>query len=264
MPHLIVTRPVGQALRLGELLGARVPQFDLMYLPLLSIVPNIDQRDAKRLKEIVSSVDLAVFVSPNAIECTMRMLADAWPLAVPVAVVGGGSVEALQRHGIDVAHGYTVIAPADPQEWDSEGLWRQIQHYCQDWSGQRILFLKGVGGRAWLGEQFLKAGAELEAIQSYRRVPLDRQAPIWDHVKMINPATALCLMTSSEAVSHFDHVLKESHWGIGWHEQISLLCSHPRIEETAISLGFKKVEICLPGDDNLVQASQAWLAGRER
>ena len=69
MPTIVLTRPLGQSLRLGELLHRKFPMLEQIQLPLLSIVPNENPVDAKRLKELLLTTDLAVFVSPNAIEC---------------------------------------------------------------------------------------------------------------------------------------------------------------------------------------------------
>ena len=103
MAQIVLTRPLGQSMRLGELLSQQLPELKQIHLPLLSIVPNENPQDAKRLKDLLPSIQLAVFVSPNAIECTMRLLQADWPVTVPIAVVGGGSVEALERRGITLA-----------------------------------------------------------------------------------------------------------------------------------------------------------------
>ena len=139
MPYLVITRPLGQTMKLGEMLRTHLPQIDKIHLPLLSIIPNIDPVEAKRLRELLAIADLAIFVSPNAIECAMRLLDQAWPKNVPVGVVGGGSLEVLGRHGVTLAEGYQVIAPGDPDRWDSEGLWDELGKTATDWSGKNIL-----------------------------------------------------------------------------------------------------------------------------
>lgn len=261
MPCLVITRPLGQTMKLGEMLRARLPQIDQIHLPLLSIIPNIDPSEAKRFKELLKIADLAIFVSPNAIECAMRLLGEAWPKHVPVGVVGGGSLDVLGRHGVTAEEGYQVIAPGNPDRWDSEGLWDELGKTSRDWSGKDILFLKGVGGRPWLGEQFLHAGARIHTIQTYRRVPLDKDAPAWNPLKEVDPRNAACLMTSSEALRHFAKVIQAFSWGGAWFESAQIICSHPRISGAAFELGFKRVENCLPGDDNLIKASSKWYQG---
>ncbi|MFY8183211.1 MAG: uroporphyrinogen-III synthase, partial [Polynucleobacter sp.] len=113
---LVVTRPSGQASALTEALQAAIasivashPKQDwqapqIMALPLLTIVPKSDTKVAAAIRTAMQTADLAVFVSPNAIECTMRLLGDDWQSIaqrpIPIGVVGQSSYHALERHGI--------------------------------------------------------------------------------------------------------------------------------------------------------------------
>lgn len=259
MPNIILTRPLGQSFRLGELLHRKFPMFEQIQLPLLSIVPNENPADAKRLKDLLPSTDLAVFVSPNAVECSMRLLQSEWPKSIPVAVVGGGSLEALSNHGITAQHGYTIYAPSNPSEWDSEGLWKILNQAQSSWYGKNILFLKGIGGRAWLGEQFLLQGAEIHSLSTYKRVPLTEDSPAWIGLKKSIPRDSICLLTSSEAVRHFAQFLNEnSSWGMSWLNEAMMLCTHERIAQVCAELGFKNIDRCAPGDDALLVNIEQW------
>jgi uroporphyrinogen-III synthase len=228
-------------------------------LPLLSIVPNENPVDAKRLKELLPASDLAVFVSPNAVECSMRLLQSEWPKTIPIAVVGGGSLEALSHHGITVEAGYTIYAPSNPSEWDSEGLWKVLNQAQKSWAGKSILFLKGISGRAWLGEQFLLQGAEIHSVSTYKRVPLASDSPAWLGLKKALPSDSLCVLTSSEAVRHFAQFLKEnSSWAESWLNEAMMLCTHERIAQVCNELGFKNIDWCAPGDDQLLVKIHQW------
>ena len=260
MAQIVLTRPLGQSMRLGELLSQQLPELKQIQLPLLSIVPNENPQDAKRLQDLLPNIHLAVFVSPNAIECTMRLLKADWPTTVPIAVVGGGSVEALERRGITSENGYQIYYPQEPENWDSEGLWAELQKTSMSWAGKHILFLKGAGGRAWLSEQFLRSGAQIHHLETYRRVPLSKDAPVWQTLKNAEAKSSACLITSSEGLRHLADVLKDSlPWGQEWLNVATMICSHPRIAQTAEELGFKKVECCHAGDNQLVLASQRWV-----
>ena len=259
MPTIVLTRPLGQSLRLGELLHRKFPMLEQIQLPLLSIVPNENPVDAKRLKELLLTTDLAVFVSPNAIECSMRLLQEEWPKNIPVAVVGGGSLETLSHHGITAQHDYTIYSPSNPSEWDSEGLWKILNQSQASWAGKKILFLKGMGGRAWLGEQFLLQGAEIHSVLTYKRVPLADDSPAWLGLKKSIPSDSICLMTSSEAARHFAQFLKEnSSWAESWLNEAMMLCTHERIAQACAELGFKNIDCCAPGDDSLLVKIEQW------
>jgi uroporphyrinogen-III synthase len=65
MPNIVLTRPLGQSLRLGELLHRKFPMLEQIQLPLLSIVPNENPADAKRLKELLPSQRFGSFREPQ-------------------------------------------------------------------------------------------------------------------------------------------------------------------------------------------------------
>lgn len=264
MASIIITRPTGQALRLGEMLGQATQGVDLIYLPLLSIIPHESEQDRQTFKQKLSEVDLVIFVSPNAIECGLRLLDQPWPEGLPLAVVGGGSVDVLKRHGISASH-HTIYYPEDPQAWDSEGLWNVLQAHCANWRHQKILLVRGVGGREWLTEQMVQAGAHVYPLSTYKRVPLDFSATPWKALVGLDPNASACLVTSSEALVHL-HAYFESQGQTGgaWMVQLQLICTHPRIIEKAKQLGFKKIQESLAGDDNLVKACQAWLKTQQQ
>ena len=137
---IVITRPMGQARQLSEALQASLLKSGIgkeffpkiISLPLLTIVPKGDSGLAHEITEALQSADLAIFVSPNAIECTMRSLEKSWQgLAdrlIPIGVMGGSSMAALKNHGIGTESNPTpVILPQDNAHWDSEGLWLELQ-----------------------------------------------------------------------------------------------------------------------------------------
>ncbi|NBY00350.1 MAG: hypothetical protein EBQ83_09975, partial [Burkholderiaceae bacterium] len=81
-PTIIVTRPIGQAQQLIEQLqtalsatpNAIAQQTKVLALPLLKIIPKTDFQLQVDIPSAISQADLAIFVSPNAIECGMRLL----------------------------------------------------------------------------------------------------------------------------------------------------------------------------------------------
>lgn len=260
MPTIVLTRPVGQNHTLSYLLKEQLPQLNQIQLPLLAIVPNQDSAEEAKLKELVKSADLAIFVSPNAIECGMRLLNCDWPKNIPIAVIGGGSAEALQHRGITAEQGYQIYYPKNAENWDSEGLWAELNLSKIKWVGQEILFLKGSGGREWLGQQFLDQGAKTHQVMTYRRVPLSMEAPIWETLLQQIPSKTAFFLSSSEAARHLSEVLHQSPLSSqSWLDSVTVICSHERIARTAEELGFKQVECCLPGEVHMLAAAKHWL-----
>lgn len=273
---LVVTRPSGQASALTEALqtaiasmaashpepGWQAPQ--IIGLPLLTIVPKSDPQVAAAIRAAMQTADLAVFVSPNAIECTMRVLDDDWQSIaqrpIPIGVVGQSSYHALERHGIGAeTNAPTPIwMPGNPAQWDSEGLWDAIQNRFPSWAGRRVVVFRGDGGREWLADQLQSVGAQVEAIAVYSRIPLSESSPQWEKVLNANTDEALWILTSSEAVRHLGAVL-EQQGRQDYLSSASALCPHHNIARSANEIGFGAVLECHSGDAALVKAALTWL-----
>jgi len=278
---IIVTRPAGQARQLIELLTASLKNDELvkqgkqnlptiLSLPLLTIIPKENdisgsQVDslADHITTVLKDVDLAIFVSPNAIECTMRLLGRSWQdlskKIIPIGVMGGSSELALHHHGVGLEETPTrILIPENNEHWDSEGLWQKLQSLNSDWSGYKVVIFKGEGGRDWLADTLKAAGAMVETISVYTRMPLDIDNPAWEAIHEIDFSQSLWLLTSSEAVRYLGEVMQNK-----FKQTLldaSAICPHQKIGEAAKAIGFGKVFICEPGDEALMKASQVWFS----
>ena len=278
---IIVTRPAGQARQLIELLTASLKNDELvkqgkqslptiLSLPLLTIIPKENdisgsQVDslADHITTVLKDVDLAIFVSPNAIECTMRLLGRSWQdlskKIIPIGVMGGSSELALHHHGVGLEETPTrILIPENNEHWDSEGLWQKLQSLNADWSGHKVVIFKGEGGRDWLADTLKAAGAMVETISVYTRMPLDIDNPAWEAIHEIDFSQSLWLLTSSEAVRYLGEVMQNK-----FKQTLldaSAICPHQKIGEAAKAIGFGKVFICEPGDEALMKASQVWFS----
>ncbi len=278
---IIVTRPAGQARQLIELLTASLKNDELvkqgkqslptiLSLPLLTIIPKENdisgsQVDslADHITTVLKDVDLAIFVSPNAIECTMRLLGRSWQdlskKIIPIGVMGGSSELALHHHGVGLEETPTrILIPENNEHWDSEGLWKKLQSLNADWSEHKVVIFKGEGGRDWLADTLKAAGAMVETISVYTRMPLDIDNPAWEAIHEIDFSQSLWLLTSSEAVRYLGEVMQNK-----FKQTLldaSAICPHQKIGEAAKAIGFGKVFICEPGDEALMKASQVWFS----
>lgn len=263
---IVITRPSGQARQLSEAMQASLvdsgftketfPQ--IISLPLLTIAPKADDVLVAQITAALKTADLAIFVSPNAIECTMRLLAQSWQdlsgKPVPVGVMGGSSMAALKNHGIGVeGNPTTVILPRNNTQWDSEGLWTELHKQNWDWSSKQVIIFKGEGGRDWLAETLKHAGAQVKAFSVYARVPLDLNSPAWNDIHEMDFAKSLWLLTSSEAVRYLGQAKLPL-------DLATAICPHHNIADAAEQIGFGEVFTCEPGDEALIAASQAWLS----
>lgn len=267
---IIVTRPSGQARQLIEVLTSAIEKSgvanrsfpEILSLPLLTIAPKTDKLLAEHIVAVLNDADLAIYVSPNAIESVMRLMERDWQdlsmEIIPIGVMGGSSKQALKNHGVGLEQKPTpIILPQKNENWDSEGLWQELQSLQWNWQNKKVVIFKGDGGRDWLADTLKKAGATVEAISTYSRVPLDIDNPTWEAIREVDWSKSLWLLTSSEAVRYLGEVIKDQF--TQKLSSASALCPHHNIADAAELIGFGEVFTCDPGDEALVKATLAWL-----
>ena len=267
---IIVTRPSGQARQLIEVLTQSIEKSgvakrslpEIVSLPLLTIVPKTDASLADHIASVLRDTDLAIFVSPNAIESVMRLLERDWQdfskKVIPIGVMGGSSKFALQNHGVGAETKPTpIILPESNAHRDSEGLWQELQKLGWDWSNKKVVIFKGEGGRDWLADTLKNAGANVEAISTYTRVPLDIDNPAWQTIHEMDFSKSLWLLTSSEAVRYLGKVIEDQF--IQDLNSASAICPHHNIADAAEQIGFGEVFTSESGDEALIKTTLAWL-----
>ncbi len=260
---VVITRPAGQSDTLASQLAAR--GLKPLDFPLIAIAPV---RDDAPLREALGALDryaLVVFVSPNAVDRAFdcyREISSIWPHALPVAVVGPASVAALARQGVQ-APAHRVISPVgsadeEPARFDSESLYAALEKTLGEnaFAGKRVLIVRGDGGREWLADRLREAGAEVEAVAAYRRVVPEPPIGAWAAVHaLLEGAPHAWLVTSSEGVRNLDELARE-HLTAGEIVELRhahLVAPHPRIAETARSLGFDRITVSGAGDERIVE-----------
>ncbi len=276
-PPVVITRPRAQA----EPLAAHLVSLgiDARIFPLLDIAPlpagSAREVALKSALGRLADYALVAFVSPNAIDAAFAHI-DAWPAGVIAAVVGDSSKQALARHGVTDANA-SVASPTDPERTDSETLLQVLD--LPALKGKKALIVRAETGRELLADRLREAGIEVEQVAAYRR-----GAPILDEARcaellMLVDAGAHWVITSSEALRHLQAMVQQAGAFMGdpsggraagqsgdqsgadaaWHamQRQTLIVPHPRIAETAQSLGFDTVLQSGSGDEALITAIQA-------
>lgn len=246
---IVVTRPAHQAQALAAKIEAAGGQ--AWIFPALEILDPADAGPLLAALDRLDRYDLAIFISPNAVQRVMdRMAGRRWPAHLRIAAIGAGGVHALAAHGID-----GVIAPE--RAFDSEHLLDMPE--LRAVSGQRVLIFRGDGGRELLGDRLAARGAQVDAVACYRRArPEVDAAPLlcaWSR----NEIHAL-IATSSEGLRNLSVMLGAS--GTSLLRQTRLLVPHPRIAEAARQLGCAHVTTTAPGDDGLFAGALDELAAK--
>lgn len=191
--HVLNTRPAHQSAGLSEAL--RAAGADVAELPLIAIAPRALSAAEKRLLLELDRYDGVFFVSANAVRLGLDAVADYWPQwphRLPAYAVGRNTAQGLEATAL------TVHVPAQP---DSEGL--LALPALQQLQGQRLLLLRGVGGRELLPQTLRARGAVVDIIELYHReLPADAQAR-WQ--ALVRPPQVV-LLTSPDALRHWQQV----------------------------------------------------------
>ncbi|MFM0060300.1 fused uroporphyrinogen-III synthase HemD/membrane protein HemX [Paraburkholderia phytofirmans] len=258
---VVITRPAGQSNELiARLAAAGIATLDF---PLIDIAPVTDDAPLRAALASLERYALVVFVSPNAVDQAFAHSDSIWPHALPIGVVGPGSVQALVRHGV-AAPAYNVISPPsgsdeDTARFDSEGLFAAIDTALGATSleGKRVLIVRGDGGREWLAERLREAGAEVDTVAAYRRLVPEPSIGAWARVhELLAGVPHAWLLTSSEGVRNLnelahDHLTADE---IAQLKRAALVTPHPRIAQTARALGFDSMTVSGAGDERIARA----------
>ena len=246
--HVVVTRPAGQAAHFATALSeaGAIP----VLFPVLEIRDIEDAAPVLDAAIRLDSYDLAVFVSPNAIEKALALILPRrpWPAALRVAALGKSSERELARHGIR-----DIISP--PLRFDSEALLELAE--LTDVQGKRVVIFRGDGGREVLGDTLKSRGATVEYVTCYRRArPQLDPAPLlklWEQGQL-----DAVTLTSSEGLRNFHDMV--GRLGQAWLKKTPAFVPHLRIAEQAQALGLTKVIPTEPGDDGLMAGLMQYFA----
>lgn len=232
-----VTRPQAQSGYLIEQIEKQGA--DSYTLPLLTITPALDQESLNDALARLNQFDLAVFISPSALNAVFAKLSAPWPTDLPVAVVGPGSAKRAAELG--VSH---IICP--PSQFDGEGLLKELGTQ----TGKKIALFRGNGGRDILPSGLNAAGASVTLVTAYQR-----SAPQLDASEIEHQLQLGCdgiVISSSEAAQHLFN------WA-GGETLLKLQCAlyfvpHHRIAEALQANGAQHIVLTEAGDDGITQS----------
>jgi uroporphyrinogen-III synthase len=190
--RVLITRPYAQSVTLAQ--AVRADGGEARVLPLIDIRPLTDPTRLDALLATLDEYDLAIFISPNAVEHALARLAACgrhWPATLPIAAIGAGTAQALAARGLTAG-----IVPRG--RFDSEGL--LAEPALQSVNGQRVLILRGEGGRALLADTLAARGAAVTYAECYRRAApaAEPQAANW----LAPGAIDVAVFTSGEAIDN--------------------------------------------------------------
>jgi uroporphyrinogen-III synthase len=251
---IVVTRPAEQADKLAALIEARGGS--AVRFPVLAIFDAADPGPLRAAAERIDGFDIAVFVSPNAVEKALGVLTArrSWPERVVAAAMGETSARAIARFGV------THIVTPDNGRFDSEALLARPEFAAEAIRGKRVAIFRGDGGRELLGETLEARGAQVERIPCYRRGRPDIDvAPL--RTLLSKGAIDALTMTSSEGLRNLLAMVGAADEAAL--KAVPLFVAHQRIAEEARRMGFAVVTVTAPGDAGLLAGLEAQFGGNE-
>lgn len=251
---VVITRPLAQA----QAFAPQVAALGLtpVIFPLLDIAPLTDTTELLSILARLTDYALVVFVSPNAIDATFRLLQQPWPATVTIGIVGAGSRHALAQHGVDDRN-CRIVAPADPEKTDSEGLFAALDQTAL--RGKRVLIVRGQAGRDFLTDALTGIGVTVEHVSAYMRgMPVVDATLLADLTQLID-GNCVWIVTSSEALRNLLSMAGQTGvaGAVAKLQQQRIVVPHARIAETARHSGFCSVGLTGSGDERLLAALQS-------
>jgi uroporphyrinogen-III synthase len=242
---VVVTRPARQALRFTQLLrdrGAATVAF-----PALEIEPvTLDASSPCALAP--DTCDWIVYTSANAVEFSLPQLGR--PARARVAAIGRATARALASAGVEVR--------AVPESGaDSESLLAHPEF--ADPRGQRILIVKGVGGRDALRAGLTSRGARVATAEVYRRTRPAPTAEAQDELDHARGSGSVAVAVTSVEV--LESLLAAAPVGrYGWLRDAPLLVPGERVAAAARRLEWRGPLIVAHSaeDDSMLDALELW------
>jgi uroporphyrinogen-III synthase len=238
---ILVTRAPRQAAALAEAIRAaggsafEFPALDFEAVPGHALQASLAQ---------VAAADIVIFISPNAADFGMAAIGTL-PTASSVFAVGPGTARALAAHGVGRA--------ITPDGQDSEALLALPQ--LRDVDGKRLVIVRGVGGRALLGDTLAARGAEVHFMECYRRLrPSADAAPLLARWQAggIDAVT----VASIETLHNLASLLGEA--GAPLLARTPFFAPHEKIAAAARSFGIAHATATPGGDSGLVAGLVNW------
>ena len=245
--RILVTRPADQAAPLAQMIVAQGGQ--ALLFPLLEIAAADDPAPLQRAIAQLDDYACAIFISPNAVAFALPQILAArrWPARLQAAAIGPSTVRQLAALGV-----VKVISPAEC--FDSEAL-LELPAFAPDAiAGERVLILRGNGGRELLGETLRQRGAKVDAVTCYRR-----SAPA-DGTRIVsllrNRQVDALTISSSEGLRNLLALLDTD--AFEHLRRLPLFVPHQRIAQVAAELGLSRVVLSAPADAGIVESLCAY------
>ncbi|MEH6557714.1 MAG: uroporphyrinogen-III synthase [Oceanicoccus sp.] len=240
---VLVTRPQGQADELVvsiEAAGGRAIHCPVIVIEPLADSDNVQRQQGKQRFMSLDQFQHVIFISSNAVKYGLQWIDQYWP-QLPVDIlwygIGRSTTQLLQQEGVPVSD--TVELGA----MNSESLLQQKS--LQELSHQKVLIVRGVGGRDYLHSVLQQRGAVVEYAECYRRKVAAASTELIEKIKE-HDINTVCL-NSGDSVENFCQLVGSEHWSII--KDLLIVVPGARVAEIAGKKGFENV-VCAENASN--------------
>lgn len=248
---MLVTRPEEQAGALIAEIEKRGGQ--VVFAPMIVIRPKRNDPKALALIGRLSEFHSVIFVSKNAVDFGIELIREQ-KLTLEhcqVYAVGVGSAGRLRELGIAQVH-------TPHGEFTSEGLLKLPGLSSHLISGEKVLIIRGAGGRELLAQTLAHRGAHVEYCEVYERtMPTE---PLSKQLKACGLSVPdVGIITSLEALSNLAEKIDQEKLELLY--DVPLLVVGSRTAQEVERLGFTMPPVAVdnPGDQSIVEALERWV-----
>lgn len=250
-PAVLVTRPAGQAAGLCASLEAR--GYHPLSQPMLELVPLDSLQEQQQCIVDLNQYQHIIFVSGNAVDFALPWIRASWP-TLPEGpnwyAIGGATRQRLLKSGVSTVESAAGMSTESLLELTA----------LKDVSGERVLIVKGEGGRTRMLEELSTRGAAVEELCCYRRqAPAMGEGELWSNLARLQPG--LILISSGEGLANMLTLIspQESRKLLA----VPLVTPSARVARQAQGSGFSTVLTAANASDAaMLQAVDDWWANK--
>ena len=252
---MLVTRPEEQAGPLIAEIERRGGQ--VVFAPMIVIRPKRNDPKAlaviKRLPEFHS----VIFVSKNAVDFGIELIR-AQKLSLEhahVFAVGVGSAGRLRDFGVTQVH-------TPHGEFTSEGLLKLPGLSSHEIDGEKVLIMRGAGGRELLAQTLSHRGAYVEYCEVYERtMPTQSLSKTFKACSVNMPDVGI--ITSLEAVTNLAEKIDQEKLDLLYDTPLLVVGSRTAQEVERLGFTTPPVVVDNPGDQSIVDALERWVVDEQ-
>ncbi|MFK8029994.1 MAG: uroporphyrinogen-III C-methyltransferase [Gammaproteobacteria bacterium] len=244
--RVIVTRPVAQSDRLSAMINDAGGT--AIRIPALEIKSTDNPEAAQEVFARISEFQWVLFISPNAVRHSLQFIdPDALEPHTCLAI-GASTAQAMTQVGIE--------CDAHPKNnFTSEALLELPE--LQQVDDQNILIIRGNGGRALLGDELTRRGANITYAEVYQRQVPQESAPALNAL-LAEQVGDIVIANSGETLSNILGMVEPQNQEALL--ELHVITGSARVAQSAVSAGFVHAPIIAdtPDDQALMKAITRW------